>query len=176
MIQGKEVPPSAAEGFLKDVDQDPKFQRFHERMACIAEINHVTAEKERMLGALRDERKSLSLPDPRVLGLALLLALPLLVLSAALPWWQGRAAVILLAIAALVVDEVKARRAKHEREVRLAEITEGLEAIERDATKVLRQLEARIVEIDHEAASSIKIIDPATFGAPAKKLEEKRSS
>lgn len=176
MIQGKEVPASAAEEFLKDVDQDPKFLRFHERMTCVASINHVGAEKNRVLGELKSERKALSAPDPRVLGLALMIALPLLVLAVVLPSWQFRAAELAVVVMALVLDEVRARRAKHEREVRLVGISENLEAVEQDAAAALKQLELRIDEIDREAASSIRIIDPATFGVPPKKTEEKRSS
>jgi hypothetical protein len=166
MIQGKEVPANAAEEFLKGVDQDPKFMRFHERMTCVASINQVVAEKNQALAELKDERRTLSVPDPRVFGLALLLALPLLALSAALPWWQARTGLILVVFFGLIRDEVRARQERHTREARIAEITEGLGEVEQGATAAMKNLEFRIDEIDREAASSIRIIDPATFGAP----------
>lgn len=198
MIQGKEVPTSAAEGFLRGVDQDPKFQRFHERLDCLAQVRAVTAqrdaeraklrgERDAELTKLRAERREISVPPTRSLALGLLLALPLVALAAALPWWPARVAELAFVLVALVADEVKHRRLSSERAKRYVEVSdelerveresaEAIEHVEREAKAVVKQLEARVADIDAAMSSSIKVIDPDTFGPQVKKEEEKRSS
>lgn len=175
MIQGKEVPTSAAEGFLRGVDQDPKFQRFHERLDCLARAREVAVGRDVELGKLRAERRELSTPPTRTLAVGLLLGAPLVALAAALPWWQARVAELALVLVALVADEVRHRAVASKRAARLAEVSDELERVESEAKVAIAQLEARVAEIDREMSSSIKVIDPDTFGAPVKK-EEKRSS
>lgn len=175
MQQGREVPSKVAEGFLKGVDEDPKFQRFHERLSCLAQITQIREGSERALTELRDERARLSEPDPRTLGTAMLVAVPLVALAIALPWWQARAVELAFLLVALVRDEVIARQAARARSKRVLEITNELEETERAAAAAVDSLNARIVDIDRAAEASIKIIDPDSWGAQAKK-EEKRSS
>jgi hypothetical protein len=150
MIQGREVPGKFASEFMDGIDKDPKFMRFSQRQAA--------AET---LVELRMEKLSLRAPDPRSLASALLIAAPLVIAAILLPWpW-----VVLGCIgAALSLDEVRARRSQYLRDRRLAEVDDQMS-----------QLEGLVVSIDREAESSIRIIDPATFGAP-KKQEEKRSN
>lgn len=177
MEQGREVPAQVAEGFLKGVDEDPKFLRFQERLFCVAQVKRMKEEQKAAVEALREERRALLVPEPRTVGLAVVFGLILLGLSHALSslWAQAPLAVGLGAVTALLMDEVLHRRRAAKRNLRLAKIDDEVTAVKENAEEHVRALEARITEIDHEGASSIRIIDPATFGAPVKK-EEKRSS
>ena len=151
MHQGREVPGKIAEEFLQDVDKDPKFIRFHQRLAATE-----------TLGELRAERLSLKTPDPRTLAVTLLVSAPLVIAAILLPWpW-----VVLGCIgAALCLDELRARRAAYLRDKRVAEIEGQVE-----------QVTALVADIDRQGDASIQIIDPATFAEPRKKQEEKRSN
>jgi hypothetical protein len=151
MIAGREVPSKFADEFLQDIDKDPKFARFHQRTAAAEALSE-----------LRAERLDLKAPDSRTLALVLLAGAVAVVatLYSPRPWFN----LVALGVA-LVFDEVRVRRSRYLRDKRIVEIESQVE-----------QLEAVVAEIDREAASSIKIIDPATFAQPKKKLEEKRSN
>lgn len=176
MQQGREVPSKVAEGFLKGVNEDPKFQRFHERLSCLSQIQQIRESVERELAELRSERARLSEPDPRTLGTSMLIAVPLVALAVALPWWQARVVELAFLLVALVRDEVVARRVSRAQLKRVFEITNELEEMTRSAAAAIDALNARVADIDREAESSIKIIDPDSWGQTQTKKEEKRSS
>ena len=177
MQQGREVPSKVAEGFLKGVNEDPKFQRFHERLACLSQSQQIRESAERELAELRSERARLSEPDPRTLGTAMLIAAPFVALAVALPWWPARAVELTFLLVALVYDEVVARRASRARLKRVFEITNELEETTHSSAAAIDALNTRVADIDREAEASIKIIDPDSWGQTLQtKKEEKRSS
>lgn len=185
MLQGKEVPGSVAAEFLQDVDKDPKFVRFHQRLAAVGALNEVRTERADYELATRNERTALRHPDPRLAAWVLLLATPLVGVAVLLAW-VGAGKWALLEIAAialaLLADELRARRAQFRREVRLTQLDEEERAKLTELDEQEAQLRDLIAESDRQMESSVKIIDPETFGKPrleAKKNnkdEEKRSS
>lgn len=185
MLQGKEVPGSVAAEFLQDVGKDPKFVRFHQRLAAVGAINEVRAERSDYELATRNERAELRQPDPRLIAWVLLLTTPLVSVAVLLAWvGAGKWALVeIAAIAfALLADELRARRTQYRRELRLTQLDEEERAKLTELDEQEAQLRDLIAESDREMESSVKIIDPATFGKPrleakkSNKDEEKRSS
>jgi hypothetical protein len=112
-------------------------------------------------------------PAPRTVAVGLLLSVPLLGLAAALPWWQARLAELGLVLVALVADEVRSRRAELARQASVREIEERVESVTLLANEAIDQRQARIVELDQQAAAGIRIIDPDTFGKQPEKKNGK---
>jgi hypothetical protein len=112
-------------------------------------------------------------PAPRTVAVGLLLSVPLLGLAAALPWAQARWAVLGLVFFALVVDEVRARRAEVARQASVKDVEEKIESVTLLADEMVAQRQARIVELDQQAEAGIRIIDPDTFGKQPEKKNGK---
>lgn len=182
MLQGKEVPGKIAEEFLQDVDKDPKFVRFHQRMAAVATLNEVRDERSSYERAVKEERTALRHPDPRVAAWVLLFATPLVSVAVILSWvGAGKWALVEIAAIAVLLfaDEVRSRRAQYRRELRLVALEEEERVKLTELDEQEAQLKDLIAESDRQMEASVKIIDPSTFGVPKlveTKKDEKRSS
>jgi hypothetical protein len=152
MIQGREVPGKLTSGLTEGIEKDPKFVRFHQRLAA-----------SETLSELRAERTDLRVPNPRFLALALLLAIPLVCVALFTP---GKWAFIELGLLALVLclDEIRERRTAYAKAKRLTEIDDQVQ-----------QLESLVYDIDRQAESSIRIVDPSMFGGPKQAQDQKGS-
>jgi hypothetical protein len=157
--QVREVPPHQAEKFVKDMGGDPKFQRFQRRLELSFGITESRKDRSRLLVVLA----LLKVRVKRLLtamGINKTVLIVFTVAEVAFRVWYALGASVVLAIAVGVALWLQLKRTREAVRAKQAELAEVDEEIESAC--------AEIFQIDEQASRGIKIIDPATFGAPAK--------
>jgi len=156
-VKPREVPAKQAEKFLEGVEDDPKFQRFQNRMALSTRASVIASSRADVV-KLQVNAALLTKTVKRRIKFVLLTGAVLLAVDASLRLWWVFAAGALLAVA--VFGFLYWMLTKTEL------VRDELDSRAHDLDEMLSAVCASIEDIDREAASSIRIIDPDTFGAP----------
>lgn len=156
-VKPREVPAKQAEKFLEGVEDDPKFQRFQRRMTLSTQATQLSQERTEITRFQTKAADLLKTTNKR-LSFVFYSSVVLLAVDALLRLWLVFAGGL---VVACVVCTLLYRML-----VKTRLLVEGLDSKADELNESILTVHDSIQEIDREAASSIRIIDPDTFGAP----------